>query len=459
MTDERQAFTLLQVTESIRKTLQIRYTSAFWVKAEMNKLNHYPHSGHCYPELVEKKEGKIVAQLRANLWKADYERIDQAFLRSLHEPLQDGIHILFLARIQFDPVHGLSLRILDIDSSFTLGALEREKRETIERLRKEQLFVVNKRLKLALLPQRIAIISVETSKGYADFTKVIDQNPWGYVFFHMLFPALLQGDKAASSIIKQLKRIRQVQHHFDVVAIVRGGGGDVGLSCYNDYQLARSIASFPLPVISGIGHSTNETVVEMVAHENAITPTDLGNFLIQKFHNVSVPVQEGEKTLRLLPLQRIQFAARELQTAGQGFQQRVNQHIHNEKGMLREASGDFSHAVKIFLGNDRAQLDQSTHKIRGLAIHNLRLEQRESTHLAFMLKQVVGDRLLQHLRKHDYFENSLKLLDPVNVLKRGYSITYSRGKLVRSVTEGKEGEMLETHFADGILKSKIQNNA
>ena len=147
------------------------------------------------------------------------------------------------------------------------------------------------------MPQRIAIISVETSKGYADFIKVIETNSWNYKFFHLLFPSLLQGDKAVEDIINQLRRIEKVKEHFDVVAIIRGGGGDVGLSCYNNYKLAKEIALFPIPVITGIGHSTNETVTEMISFSNAITPTKLAEYLIQMFHNFLVPVQEAENTV------------------------------------------------------------------------------------------------------------------------------------------------------------------
>ena len=265
--NDRQIFSLLEVTRSIQKTIAERYKSSYWIKAELNKLNYYRQSGHCYPELVEKQNGKIVAQIRSNLWKDDYLKIDNNFKRVLNETLKDGIKILFLASISFHPEYGLNLRIIDIDPSFTLGDLEKEKQETIKKLKDEDLFNKNKLLILPTLPQRIAIISVETSKGYADFLQVFEQanKSWRYKFFHMLFPSLLQGDNAVPSIIKQLNRIKKVINHFDVVAIVRGGGGDIGLSCYNNYNLAKEVALFPIPVITGIGHATNETVTEMIS--------------------------------------------------------------------------------------------------------------------------------------------------------------------------------------------------
>ena len=216
--NNRKIFSLIEVTISIQKAIAERYKSVFWVKAEMNKLNHYSHSGHCYPELVEKSDGRVIAQMKSNLWKTDFDRINHNFLKVLKEPLKDGIKILFCASISFDPVHGLGLRILDIDPSFSLGELEKEKQETLERLKREGIFQSNKLLKLPVLPQRIAVISVETSKGYSDFLKVIEHNPWGYKFFKFLFPSLLQGERSIASICSQLERIKNVRHHFDVVA-------------------------------------------------------------------------------------------------------------------------------------------------------------------------------------------------------------------------------------------------
>lgn len=293
--NDKTIFSLLEVTQSIEKTINQRYSQSYWIKAEMNKLNYYKHSGHCYPELVEKKDGKVIAQLKAILWKNDYQRINQSFVNLLNEPLKNGIKILFLGKISFDSMYGLSLTIQDIDVNYTLGDLEREKQETIQQLIQENLFNQNKTLPFPLLPKRLAVISVETSNGYADFLKVIEKNPWQYQIFLYLFPSLLQGDRAIKSIITQLKKIEKVKSHFDVVAIIRGGGGDIGLSCYNNYELCKTIASFPLPVITGIGHSTNKTVAEMVAYEDAITPTKLGEYLIQKFHNFSIPIQQAQE--------------------------------------------------------------------------------------------------------------------------------------------------------------------
>ncbi len=430
---DRKVYSLLEVTKSIQKTLQERYSSAFWVKAEMNKLNFYKQSGHCYPELVEKQDGKIIAQLKAYLWKEDYLHANDNFLKVLKEPLKDGIKILFQAKITFDPSHGLALWITDIDPSFTLGDLEREKQETIAQLKTEGIFEKNKNRTLALLPQRIAIISVESSKGYADFIKVIESNPWKYRFFFMLFPSLLQGDKAVTGIIAQLKRIKKVKQHFDLVAIIRGGGGDVGLSCYNSYRLAKEIANFPLPIVTGIGHATNETVAELIAHSNAITPTKLAEFLIQKFHNFSVPVQHAE--------QKIGNLARR-------FLAEINAKFQGETKLFRLVT-------EAILIKNRSELKNASQLIRK-EVKQLFYEKRELflAIKATSIKSLNAFFTIQNVEiKH--LEKSLNLLHPENVLKRGYSISRLNGRAIKYEKEVKVGDELSTELYQGTLKSTI----
>jgi exodeoxyribonuclease VII large subunit len=411
--NDRTIFSLSEVTRSIQDTLAERYSSAFWVKAEMNKLNHYPHSGHCYPDLVEKTDGKIIAEIKSNIWKDDYLRINENFLRVLHEPLKNGITILFCAKINFHPVYGLSLRILDIDPSYSLGELEKEKQETIDKIKKEGIYLLNKSLSLALLPKRIAIISAQTSKGYADFVNVIHGNSWGYQFFHMLFQAHLQGENAVESISLQLNRIKKVKHHFDAVAIIRGGGGDIGLTCYNNYDLSRAIALFPIPVITGIGHSTNETVSEMVAFKNAITPTELADFLIQQFHNFAVPVQKAQESV-----------------------------INRCSRLIRDEKVKIIHSVRYFKSVIGSTLVKSKNEImnevRSLLIQSAYFFHRE--------KKVIEN-----------IEKNIDLMNPVNVLKRGYSITMANGKVLQKVEGIKEGDMLETVLKDGTIASTVRS--
>ncbi|MCF8364941.1 MAG: exodeoxyribonuclease VII large subunit [Bacteroidales bacterium] len=453
----KQIFSLLEVTRSIQKTLEQRYSTGFWVKAEMIKLNHYSHSGHCYPDLVEKQQGKVIAQIRSNLWKRDFQRINDNFLQVLKEPLKDGIKILFLAKISFDPVYGISLHILDIDPSFTLGDLEKEKQETISRLQREGLFNKNKKTPFALLPQRLAIISVETSKGYADFLKVIDHNPWGYQFFHMLFPSILQGEKAVEGIIFQLSRIKKILRHFDLVAIIRGGGGDVGLSCYNNFELSKAIADFPLPVITGIGHATNETVTEMVGYENAITPTKLAEFLIQHFHNFAEPLRESQRIIADLALNNINDEKQNLRSEVKMFRSATKniisvnrQNITTNGRSLYQGSAFLFRNQRNILGHIKEQTGrQATFLLRNRRdlVHRAQLNLSGKT-----VSKIKNEKLLI-----DGLEKNIRLMDPKNVLKRGFSITLKNGKAISTANEIEEGDQIDTLLMDGKLTSIVNS--
>ena len=409
--ENKTIFSLLEVTKSIQKTISDRYKSLYWIKAEMNKLNHYKHSGHCYPELVEKKDGKIVAEIRSILWKSDFERINNSFIKLLNEPLRDGITILFQAGISYDPLHGLSLRIVDIDPTFVLGELEREKKESISKLHIEGLFDANKRLPFPIIPKRLAIISVETSKGLSDFYKIINNNPWGYKIQTTLYPALLQGDKSIPSIIKQLAVIANRLESYDAVAIIRGGGGEVGLSSYNNYNLAKAIAIFPIPVLTGIGHSTNETVSEMVAYKNAITPSELADFLIQKFHNFAITLDQLQKSLIDLS----------------------NSKFEDEKNKLLSFAQMLSWAGKNRLQNEKHDLSTLKQRLQLFSQHLLRSQ-------------------------HADLENINRLINMANpelLLKRGFSITRINGKSLQSIDEISEGDIIETTLLDGVIQSSI----
>ena len=452
--DGKKIFTLLEVTTSIQKALAQRYSSSFWVKAEMNKLNYYPHSGHCYPDLVEKQEGKIIAQFKSTLWRDDYLRINNHFLKILKAPLTDGIVMLFCARITFDPVHGLALRITDIDPVFSLGELEREKQESITRLQQEGVFNCNKSLSFPLLPQRLAIISVETSKGYADFNKMIQGNPWGYKFFHVLFPSLLQGERAIESIRYQLDRIRKVAHHFDVVAIIRGGGAEAGLSCFNDYVLAREIALFPLPVITGIGHATNETVTEMVAFRNAITPTELADFLLQRFHNFSMPVQRAQEILVARSKQLILEERQRLRHTVKFFRSITdNVLIHSHHEVLTQERALFKQANVSVL--QQQQLTAALiYKLRNLSMAFCKRQRQEMGQNSSMMQ-----RSLHSFIKHQHMTltNLSKTVDnmhPKNVLKRGYSIARVNGQAVSRIDQVRAGDAIETVLSDGLVISQ-----
>jgi len=412
---DKTIFSLLEVSRSIQKTLAERYKSLYWIKAEMNKLNHYTHSGHCYPELVEKQDGKIVAEIRSILWKADYNRINNNFVKVAQEPLREGITMLFQASISYDPMYGLSLRIVDIDPTFTLGELEKEKLDSIRKLKAEGIYESNKSLAFPVVPKRLAIISVETSKGLSDFYKIINQNPWGYRIECTLFPALLQGDKSVPSIIKQLAVIAEKISMYDVVAIIRGGGGEVGLSSYNNYLLARAIAIFPIPVLTGIGHSTNYTVSEMVAYKNAITPSELADFLIQKFHNFAIPIDRAAERIQQLILTRFK--------------------------------------------EERHTLSQLATHIQWVGKREIQISSTAIQQIQNELHSLIKLRFYECKTALAHTERIIQLSDPIRLLKQGFSITKVNGKLLQSVTQVSPGDVIQTILEYGELTSTVTDKS
>jgi exodeoxyribonuclease VII large subunit len=249
----------------------------------------------------------------------------------------------------------------------------------------------------------------------------------------MLFPAVLQGEKAIDSITFQLGRIAGIKHHFDAIAIIRGGGGDVGLNCYNQYELASMVARSPLPVITGIGHSTNETVTEMVAFKNAITATELADFLIRELHNFSVPVERARERI-----------------------------CEKARGIIREENSGLRHTVRIFRMVTESIFSGNMNVLENarktISYHSgiiLNKKNAELGNLMDMMKKDLIQSFIKENTRTGHLEEKIKLLDPVNTLKRGYSITRQRGKTINSVKEIESGTVVETQVADGSFTSNV----
>lgn len=411
MSVEQHIFTLLDVCRSIQKTLTARYGSSFWVRAEMHKLNLYPASGHCFPDLLQKEEGEVVAEMRATLWRADYQRINRKFLQIVREPLGEGIEILFEARIQYDPKYGLSLRILDIDPTYALGRLERERALCVQRLKEEALWDRNRSLPFPKVPSRIAVISAETSKGYSDFMQVLRGNTQGYGFYMKLFSALLQGEAAEASLLAALHAVQDFPLDFDVVVIIRGGGGEVGLNVYNHYALAKEICTYPVPVLTGIGHSTNLTVGEEVAFFHAITPTELAVFILRQFDTFYSDVSFFMDELSRLSQERLIKEAYRLERSKLSLKSPLLRLQYNMQG-LQDLQERLKRAALQFLKTEREGLKE------------------------------IG--------------NILVWADPSRNLKRGYSLTYQGDKLVFSGESLKEGCQIRTVLAQGTVLSRVE---
>jgi len=311
-------------------------------------------------------------------------------------------------------------------------------------------------LPLPLLPKRIAVISVETSKGYHDFTQIINNNNWGYRFFHLLFPALLQGEGAVKSIKTQLIRIQKAITHFDVVIIIRGGGGDIGLSSFDHYSLAKAVATFPIPVLSGIGHATNETVVEMVAHANKITPTDLAYFLIQQFHNFSVRIQEAQKSIQSEAEKRIQAEQQRLGEASRSFD-------YLTQNLLSSFTSEINTFALRLKNNVDDVIDRKAFHINEmgslLKYRPLQLLVEKRTQLSATTKtlDIFSQQQIKSSLNHlTLLHEKVNLLKPENILKRGYSITTLNGKPIRNAGQLTRNEIVETTVFKGKFKSRIE---
>lgn len=455
MSEDRNIFSLKQVVSSIRKTIEDRYQSTYWVKAEMHKLNLYP-SGHAFPELVQKEDGKIVAQINGSIWKHNFQRINQRFIEIVKEPLKEGTTLLLNVKITYNETFGMSLQILDVDPSYSLGELQRERQETLLRLKKEGLLNLNQQLDFPLLPQRVAIISADTSKGLSDFMKVLNNNKDGFAFFTMLFSAYLQGDIASSSIIEQLNRIQKVKHHFDLVVIVRGGGGEVGLSCYNNYNLCKAIAEFALPVLTGIGHSTNLTVAEMIAFRNAITPTELAEFLVQAFQEVNTPVQLAPSKINRATTQLLEKVTKNFYSETKTFKSNVKHAMVFHTNLLLQTSRKLHAKTDLSIDRNRERIHYLQ---KDLVLYQKRLLNDRNTYLSDA-EQFLSQNSMQFIDKKaknlEQLERAIQLLDPKNVLKRGYSISRLNGKTISESNVPKENDELEIESFEYTLKTKVE---
>ena len=237
------SYSLLDVLQSIQSVIKSTYGSkSFWVRCELSRISLHTQSGHCYLELIEKNESSILAQLHGIIWADKYNAICEKFFSITQTKLAAGIKVMFQCSVSFHPVHGLSLFITDIEPSFTLGEMARMKNESIAKLKAEGLFDLNRRLPISMIPGRIAVISVDTSRGYQDFISTLENYPRKFLIKCTLFEAVLQGENAVPSFIRALKIIEEQKDNFDAIVIVRGGAGDAGLACYDDYSFAAAIA-------------------------------------------------------------------------------------------------------------------------------------------------------------------------------------------------------------------------
>ena len=455
---EKQVFTLQQVVRSIKKTLEDRYTQNYWVKAEMHKLNRYP-SGHAFPELVQKDDNKIVAQITGTIWKQQLERINTKFIEVVKEPLREGTTLLLLVKINYSETFGLGLQILDIDPSYSLGELQKQREETLRKLAKEGLLNLNQKLHFPLLPKRVAIISADSSKGLSDFMQVLQENEKSYFIFTHLFNAYLQGDVAVQSIISALKKIKRVKDHFDIVIIVRGGGAEVGMTCYNNFELCKAIAEFPLPVLTGIGHSTNLNVAEMVSFRNEITPTKLAEFLLQTFREFEQETKRLNREMIAHSLQLIDKTKQDFNGQVRVFKHASLRFTDSLKNELNQQIIELKNTTRYFLKNENDAVLSLKNDYR---IVTKEIITAERNTLSLISKPIKGSLLHFFERKEsdlEQLEKTVNILNPSNVLQRGYSLTLLNGKILSAKNKPKKGDLIESKTNSLTLFSRVEKTS
>ena len=276
------SFSLSELLRSVRRCIEHTYPTRYWVRAEVSDLRRSGAGGHGYLELLEKGAGgDIVARVRATIWSTAYQQIERALAQQGLGSLSSGMNVLALVSLSYHELYGLSLNIADIDPRYSLGELARLRQETIARLKRQGLLEMNKELELPEPLQRLAIISSPTAAGYGDFMRQIEANSYGVKLYTALFRAQMQGEQTTDSILSALERILRHQEHFDAVVIIRGGGAVSELRAFDDYRLCESCAQYPLPIITGIGHERDVSVLDLVAHSSFKTPTAVASYLIE----------------------------------------------------------------------------------------------------------------------------------------------------------------------------------
>lgn len=450
--------TLSEVLAQVRVVVAREFPLPLWIKADMLKLNHYSASGHAFPELVEKANGKVTAKCQSMIWADDLQRIAANFRQVTGKQLSDGIEILFRAEIRFHEQYGMRLRIIDIDAQYTLGQMALERKKTIEKLKAEGLYFKNKQIELAEIPGRLAIISAATSRGLHDLKNIIFSAGAPFKIKMTLFTAVLQGARGAETIGTRIQQIGKRSGEYDAVLIIRGGGDDTGMDCYDSYALARTVCECPLPVITGIGHSTNETVTEMVAHTNKITPTDVAYFIIGRFSEQMMKLQDITAQLSAQALMSVATEEQMLHNIAQSVSEIARKEFQQQKDFLMQAGNVIQQKSFHKIAASSAKLESNGAELKTIS-QRIFLNQKHGVDtLNTALNQQLQNILRIETSALDILESKVKMLDPQNILRRGYSITLHQGKIVKSTKALKDGNEIETILSDGRVKSVVQKN-
>ena len=405
----RKTITLSQLQRQVKQTLTEQFALPVWVSAEISELK-VNYAGHCYLELIEKGEDDAIpkAQARATIWRNRYPHLSSYLEAETGQPLTAGIRILAQVLVSYHELYGFSLQINDIDPAFTLGEMERQKNATIRRLQEEGVWEMNRSVELPAVVQRLAIISSAKAAGFQDFTNELKKSR--YAFHTTLFEAVMQGQSAEESIIDALGRVADRMEQFDAVVIVRGGGSQSDLSCFNAYRLSNHVAQFPLPVLTGIGHDKDQSVVDMVAASPHKTPTAVAAWLVERMADLDGWL-EGAAT------QLHETTLRHLREAALG---------------LERMSGELHRTTK----------------------ETLLTEQLKLNHHALQLPDRVADFLARQRMRLEQAEKLTESRSPRHILQLGFAIVRSEGRVLKTTSEVAEATSIEIELNDGTINLK-----
>lgn len=442
----------------IREVVEGNFMEDVWLVAEIAEVKPAA-SGHCYLELVEKKNDKIVARMKANIWSFQYQKIATEFYSTTGKHLEKGMEILLLAGVSFHELYGISLVVKNVNPNFTLGNLERLRKETLDRLKREGLMEKNKQLELELLPKRIAVLSSESAAGYEDFLQQITKNSKGFCFEITLFPCVMQGDKTEASLLEALSKIQSKIGSFDVVAILRGGGASLDLAAFDSYQVAKSIALFPLPVVSGIGHERDVSVVDHVVHTRLKTPTAVAEFFIQQFDDFEQYVNGLQDALVYLVRDRLAKEKNKEQKITSALALGTHVYIKTKDEVLSSLQQNLKSSVKMLFVLKKQYLQQKGVKLIQVPKFAIFQQQQNLKYLQTQVQNGAKKYLDNHAKELKNWEQTLRLLNPENVLKRGYALLENeQGKIIKSTKQTSVGETVNIKLKDGKVKAKIEKS-
>lgn len=427
------ALSLFELNSLVREAIEEYVTDEYWVEAEL--ASAHESGGHCYMELIQKEDGSNtpIARASARCWRSTWALLKPHFERETGQTLRGGLKVLLQVYPQFHENFGFSWIVTDIDPTYTLGDMARRRQEIIRRLKEEGVFDLNKELELPLFAQRIAVISSDSAAGYGDFCKQLSENKQGFKFAVELFSAVMQGEQVEQTVIAALNEINERREDFDCVVIIRGGGSTSDLSGFDTLALAENVANFPLPVITGIGHDRDESVLDMVSHTRVKTPTAAAAFLIEHLQDVYSLIVEAEEDVIRCVTDRLQKE-----------RLRIDRLIE----LLPKQLAAFLTAQHARLGRLIELLPRQTAACLTGQRGNLDL-------LAATMRSVLERRMLRENHRMELLEHRVDAVNPEKLLQRGYSITRSNGRVVRSPEQLKAGDEIETTMEKGTIKSVV----